>query len=176
MSGANVMLDLETMGNTSNAAIIEIGACVFSSKHGLGSEFSVEIDLQSSMDAGLTVDASTIMWWMMQKWEARGRFKGNSKAATLEYALEEFRKWIPKGSTVWGNGSDFDNVILENAYVAIGEKAPWDTARNNRCFRTMKNIFREVKKPENIGVAHSALDDAKLQAEWILKIYKECLV
>lgn len=176
MSGANVMLDLETMGNTSNAAIIEIGACVFSSKHGLGSEFSVEIDLQSSMDAGLTVDASTIMWWMMQKWDARKRFKGNSKAAPLSKALEEFRKWIPSGSTVWGCGSDFDNVILENAYLCFGEKAPWDTRYQNRCFRTLKNIFKDVEKPERQGVHHSAIDDAKYQAEWALKIYKECLV
>ena len=42
----NVMLDLETMDNTSDSAIVSIGACVFSSSNGITSKF--EIDVTSS--------------------------------------------------------------------------------------------------------------------------------
>jgi len=168
----NIMLDLETMGNKPTSAIIEIGACIFSSAGGIGDSFSSIVDLQSSMNAGLTVDASTISWWMMQSWDARKRFKVNKLTPTLREALEAFQRWIPKGSIVWGNGSDFDNVILKNAYTMCSMPSPWPE-RNDRCFRTMKNIFGDVEKPKNSGVEHSAVDDAKFQAEWILKIYQE---
>lgn len=170
----NVMLDLETMGHSSNAAIVEIGACVFNSEEGVVSEFSTMVSLESCLEEGLTVDASTILWWMRQKYEARGRFSTNEKAPSLATALLAFKDWIPPKATVWGNGADFDNVILSNAYEVLGLKRPWPDF-NDRCFRTMKKTFGSVQQPVREGVAHSALDDAKHQALWLLKIYKEKL-
>jgi len=174
MSSINVMLDLETMGKGPTSAITEIGACVFSSKEGIVSEFSTMVNLQSCIDVGLTLDASTIIWWMNQKWEARKRFGQDSKAPVLSKALLDFTQWIPKVASVWGNGSDFDNVILSNAYKVSGLKRPWPDF-NDRCFRTMKKTFGSVQEPVREGTHHSALDDAKHQALWLLKIYKEKL-
>ena len=87
-------------------------------------------------------------------------------------ALIEFSNWIPDGAIVWGNGSDFDNVILKNAYRRVDMPTPWPKF-NDRCFRTMKTIFKDVQKPKREGIAHSALDDAIFQATWILKIFEE---
>ena len=167
----NVMLDLETMDNTSNSAIVSIGACVFSSANGITSKFGVDVDLQSAIDYGGTVGGSTVLWWLSQKWEARKKLT-QAKALSLPDALTEFSNWIPKGAIVWGNGSDFDNVILKNAYRLVDMPVPWPKF-NDRCFRTMKAIFRDVEKPKREGIAHSALDDAVFQATWILKIFEE---
>ena len=167
----NVMLDLETMDNTSDSAIVSIGACVFSSANGITSKFGVDVDLQSAIDYGGTVGGSTVLWWLGQKWEARKKLT-QAKALSLPDALTEFSNWIPKGAIVWGNGSDFDNVILKNAYRLVDMPVPWPKF-NDRCFRTMKAIFKDVEKPKREGIAHSALDDAIFQATWILKIFEE---
>jgi len=76
--------------------------------------------------------------------------------------------WFPAGATLWGNGSTFDNVILSNAYRAIGVKQPWDFW-NDRCYRTLKSLYPHVKL-ERSGVAHNALDDAKSQAMHAVRI------
>ncbi|MBV5342719.1 3'-5' exoribonuclease, partial [bacterium] len=98
----------------------------------------------------------------------------NEKAPKLIDALQNFSEWIPKRATVFGNGSDFDNVILSNAYLRLSMERPWPKF-NDRCFRTIKSMFKSVQQPVREGVHHSALDDAKHQALWLLKIYEEKL-
>jgi exodeoxyribonuclease VIII len=166
----NVMLDIETMGNKPTSAIIEIGACVFDSKRGITKKFDSMISLETCIDAGLTMDASTVLWWMKQKWDARKRYVGNEMAPPIEIVLHRFREWMPEKALVWGNGSDFDNVILTNAYRAIGQVRPWPDY-HDRCFRTLKNLYPRVKPPKREGVHHSALDDAIHQAKWFMKIF-----
>ena len=172
MRKPNIMLDLETMGTAPGSAIIEIGACEFSSKHGITREFSEMISLEDCIQQGFAVDGSTVMWWMKQKWEARKRYLGNDSAQPILTALNRFREWLPENAIVWGNGSDFDNVILTEAYRKFGQKQPWPDF-HNRCFRTLKEFHRHIKPPKREGTHHAALDDAKHQALWAIKINKE---
>lgn len=58
------------MGNTPNSAIVSNGAVRFNGGGILDSFYNV-ISLESSLDAGLNVDASTVMWWMGQSQDAR---------------------------------------------------------------------------------------------------------
>ncbi len=73
----NIMLDLETMGNTPTSAIIAIGAVRFDKK--IKGKFYGVIDLESCLEDGLTVDASTIMWWMQQSDAARKAFEQRNR-------------------------------------------------------------------------------------------------
>lgn len=175
MNTPNIMIDLETMGKTPGSAIIEIGACEFSSQHGITREFSEMISLEDCINQGFTVDGSTVMWWMRQKWEARKRYVSNDTAQPILTALNRLREWIPEKAVVWGNGSDFDNVILIEAYRKFGQKQPWPDF-SNRCFRTLKTLYPYVKAPARQGTHHAALDDAKHQALWAIKILKETRV
>lgn len=155
----NVMVDLETLGNGSNAVIISIGAVEFN-ETGLGRTFYANVDPQSCVDAGMQMDVSTVMWWMQQTEQSRAIFKKLN--APLRTVLEDFAAWYPPGAALWGNGATFDNVVLSNAYRALGGKQPWDFW-NDRCYRTLKNLYPHIKL-ERSGVAHNALDDAKSQA------------
>lgn len=159
------MLDLETMGTGSNAAIISIGAVAFNPE-GLitHAEFYQEINLQSTIDAGLEVDGNTVMWWLKQSEEARGAFAYNDGANPLSLVLSQFSAWCNEWEVeeVWGNGAAFDNAKLSNAYTKVGINQPWKHW-NDRCYRTVKNMYPEVKI-ERVGVHHNALDDAKSQA------------
>ena len=68
----HLMLDIETMGNESFSSIVSIGALEFDIETGkTGKEFYVNVDLQSCMDLGLIVNASTVMWWLNQNEQAR---------------------------------------------------------------------------------------------------------
>jgi len=167
----DIMLDLETMGTSSDAAIIAVGACWFDvEKKTIGSTFFEVVDLQSSVDAGLKMDASTVMWWMRQSDEARGAF--DRKGHTLNYVLQKFQQWIGDSAEVvkiWGNGASFDNAILSNAYSKAGLIHPWNFW-NDRCYRTKKADRPDVKMIRS-GTHHNALDDAMSQAEHLIDIY-----
>lgn len=175
------MLDLETAGNGSRAAIVSIGAVIFDPQTGeLGSSFYRAIKLQSSMHFG-DVDASTIEWWMRQDDKARAVFNDENRVS-LKDALLDFANWVQESTSfhqriLWGNGSNFDNVILSNAYDAANMTKPWPYY-GDRDVRTMVDIGRRVlgidpKKTVNMdGIAHNALHDAKHQVLYVSEIYK----
>ena len=169
------MLDLETCGTGPFAAIIAIGAVVFDLETGqLGRTFLQPVDLGNSMLNGGIIDASTIEWWMKQSDEAKQVFFDERRRGIYD-SLMSFSSFITistdcKGGEVkmWGNGSDFDNVILSNAYGRCGIKPPWKF-RNNRCYRTVKNLFPDIPFVPG-GTAHNALDDARNQAKHLITI------
>ena len=163
----NVMVDLETMGANSNAAIIAIGAVKFDAKsQEITDRFDEIVDLKSSMDADLQVDPDTILWWMQQSEQAREPFK--QTGINLKEALQKFATWIGDDAKIWGNGAAFDNVILENAYRACDLQIPWPHY-NNRCYRTMAQLNRHIKV-KRTGVYHCAIDDAETQANHLMTI------
>lgn len=177
----HVMLDLETMGNTSNAAIVSIGAVVFDPATGsLGADFEQVINLNSSAYYG-DLDASTVTWWLTQSEEARAIFQRDTPKSTLKDSLLELNQWLAdlgdaKEIQVWGNGSGFDNVILTNAYKAVRIK-PNFSHWNDRDVRTIVEMGRSIlginpkETMEREGTHHSALYDAKFQAKYISAIW-----
>ena len=168
----NVMIDVETMGVRSNAAIIAIGAVKFDKSSISPDTFYRVIDLQSCMDAGLTVDASTILWWMKQSKEAREEFTSNLVPVySLTMVLQEFMSWLSffgDIEAIWGNGGNFDNVILASACQAVGIE-PWDFWQD-RCYRTAKSCYPELDYKFE-GTPHNALDDATSQAKHLIKLW-----
>lgn len=165
----DIMLDLETMSTKSNASIIAIGAVAFN-ENGITSEFYKEISLKSCADKGLDIDANTVTWWLNQSKEAQSKFFKNEEAIPLEEALKMFSEWFEfqGGSTIWGNGATFDNVILRNACEVCGVDYPvkfW----NDMCYRTVKSLNPDIDF-KRVGVYHYALDDAKSQALHLIDI------
>src|SRR5690606_5722085 len=88
-------------------------------------------------------------------------------------ALLSFQDWCKsiadssRDILMWGNGADFDNIILGSLFEDYGYTKPWATYSNNRCFRTMNNLVknRTFVDPGRHGVHHNALDDAITQAK-----------
>jgi hypothetical protein len=166
----HISLDLETMGTRSDAAIVAIGAIVFDlTTMSTGDKFYTAVDLQSSIDAGGTTDEATIKWWKSQKQEAKDALQQNPQP--IRQALAAFTEFVSSHGTksqifIWGNGSDFDNVILISAYQRLGVPLPWSW-QNNRCYRTIRSLYPSIKK-EKTGTAHNALDDAESQAKHMI--------
>lgn len=68
-----VMLDLETMGNGPDAAIVAIGAVAFSLERAeiSPSVFYRLVTLESAVRQGGSIEPSTVIWWLQQSDEAR---------------------------------------------------------------------------------------------------------
>ncbi len=158
------MIDLETMGTVSNSAIVSIGAVKFTNK--ILDSFYCNVDLQSCIDVGLKCDGDTILWWLKQSKQAR--FSLSINPNTLQEALVSLSNWMGQCYEVWGNGATFDNVILSNAYFAVGLPQPWHWTKD-RCYRTVRNLHPNITHTRK-GVYHNALDDAIYQAEHLIKI------
>lgn len=170
------MIDLETMGTTPGSAIVSLGAVVFDPVSGtLGEAFYQVISLESCLKAGLTTEAGTILWWMQQSEAARAQFSLPS-AKPLFNTLEDFRAWwqYQGGQFIWGHGANFDEPLLASAYRAIGSTPPWKFW-DARCTRTIFGLTGE--RPDRAkGTHHNALDDAKAQAEAVVRAYRKLRV
>lgn len=178
----HVVIDLETMGTGSNAAIIQIGAVLFNEEEKL-SYFAMNVDLASSVESGMEIEPGTVKWWMEA--DATARKLVMERGVRLSAALTQFSSWIVEARRaegdvmVWGNGATFDNVIMSSAYKAIGLGRPWGHLQD-RCYRTVKSApwvrsaveSGQLKMPEFKGVKHNALDDAVHQAEVLIEINK----
>lgn len=162
----HVMVDLETLGTRPHDCILSIGAVEFDLVDGIGREFYTTIDPVASKNLGFKATVSTLEWWSKQSVEAReAAFKGEKHP---EEALRMFTAWLPSDVVLWGNGSDFDNVLLSAAYDRLGFPTPWKFW-NNRCYRTMKNLLKGPPL-ERVGDHHNALDDAKSQANHLIAL------
>ena len=179
----NLMLDLETMGTTSDAAVTAIGAAFFDIKTGrVDATFDMQVNLQNEIDAGASVSAGTIQFWLSQP-------HGVAEKAMFETpvnarsALDMFVQWVkaydgPGNNDVklWGNGAVFDNVIIENAFRRHGIESPFKFW-NHRDVRTVLDLSREMgydarEETPFEGTEHVALDDVKHQVAYLSAAYR----
>ena len=171
----NLMIDLETGVQSPGCVVYSLGAVAFDA-NGLGPEFYSVISVSSSESLGLKFDPSTTAWWDKQSEAARQvlRDAADPKAPSVYDAIKNFNAWLVQFNyqkvKIWGNGSDFDNPILTAVYKAAGFDAPW-LFYNNRCYRTLKNLFKDTPMPARQGTYHNALDDAKTQATHAVDIF-----
>ena len=169
----NIMLDIETLGTSANSVILSIGAVEFSDSE-LGKEVEIFIDSESCTDHGLVIDARTVMWWLSQDDAARSELLKRTGVGLDEAVLQLHNAFDWKGKKVWCNGTDFDFPILSSACKAVGVLEPWQYW-SKMDFRTLKNLlpkktYNELKVDPVI--AHSALADAKAQAQSTINILK----
>lgn len=177
----HIMLDLETLDTASSAVVISIGAVAFDPHtNALGDRFYLETveDTAAQQARGRTISGSTVQWWMQQDVLAKRVFTtpspdGAVRVSTLE-ALSRFGIFVERNggrdAEIWGNGADFDNMILGSLYESFDIKRPWSYGRN-RCFRTMRTLHGAPKHVERFGVHHNALDDAITQARHLQEIF-----
>ncbi|HFL4939551.1 TPA: 3'-5' exoribonuclease [Escherichia coli] len=176
----HLMIDLETMGKNPDAPIISIGAIFFDPQTGdMGPEFSKTIDLET---AGGVIDRDTIKWWLKQSREAQSAIMTDE--IPLDDALLQLREFIDENSgeffvQVWGNGANFDNVILRRSYERQGIPCPWRYC-NDRDVRTIVELGKAIDFDTRTaipfeGERHNALDDARYQAKYVSAIWQKLI-
>lgn len=163
----HVMLDLETAGTRPGSVILSIGAVQFDLNGAIGDRFYSNIDSDSSVRAGLKVDAATMRWWSDQSLSAREALKADARP--LATVVQDFGAWFRsiEAKYIWGHGAAFDPPLWDAAAHAVGMSAPWDY-RNIRDTRTVFHLHDfDAKSIAFAGVEHNALDDALHQIKCV---------
>lgn len=167
------MIDLETLGTRPGSALLSLGA-VGMTPRGLSGEFYAVFDVAEQAALGMTSHPDTIAWWESQSPEARTVLSAPQEP--VRDVLRKFNTWLRELGTekdvrIWGNGADFDNPLLIELYRVVALDPGW-RFYNNRCYRTVKNMFRDVAMARE-GTYHNALDDARSQANHFIRIANE---
>ena len=185
----HIMLDLETLGTSTFANIIRIGAVKFElcqppTKEG---SFDTFINPVSCAKVGLKCDGDTLDWWLQQPLFTETVETSIRYGIELEEALDHFSCWINKQYNpltdtlhIWGNGSTSDNTWMESAYKLCNKECPWKIWSNKDLRTFLWNCERETgvnpkKELEFEGKKHDPIDDCIYQVQLInycLKLQK----
>jgi hypothetical protein len=163
----HVMVDLETYDTKPTSLVLSIGAVRFDPMNlsGPSEPFYVVLNHEQQIERGRTVSERTLDWWAKQSAEAQEVLQ--APRMDVSQGLEFFADFVNKepDTCVWGNGADFDNVILASLYNSFGMQQPWKYS-NSRCYRTLRGFALpyDYFEKEREGVHHNALDDAIYQA------------
>jgi len=191
----HVMIDIETLNNDAcHGVILSIGAIKFSLTNNDVLEYPPDeafvrsgcqanhyepwfycpISLLSSFDAGLTIEADTLMWWLSEGREVELARICTGASEQITKVLNYFGSWLRQTSSyknnlyVWSHGSTYDIVHLDNKYQSIlHQKSPF-IFRNVRDTRTLFALYRDTfgkdiewpRKRKN----HHPLEDSWAQA------------
>jgi len=170
----DVMCDLESMSTRLDGAIVGIGLVEFDLAAGtIGRTFFRAVNLGDAVNNhGSVMDAATVSWWLCQSKEAQGAI--TTSCYPVRDAMIEVAQFINSCAPVsdvkvWGNGASFDNAMMSHLFRRLDMEQPWKFW-NDRCYRTLASLYRQVERPEVVGTAHNAVDDAMRQVVHMLKI------
>jgi len=178
MSKQHISFDLETLGNNTEAPIVQIGACKFTNQGKITDKFLINIKPKSLEKYDFKVNYETLFWWSNQDVEALKSVFGehlDNNRVSIDHALHEFTKWIknPTQYIYWSHAT-FDPPILQNHYRKIVGSSPIPF-RNFKDIRTLNYLSKRLGITTNIerkGIHHNALDDAIFQKEYIFEYLK----
>ena len=177
----HIVIDLETRGTGAHAQIATIGAVRFTLHPEVAADsFYVRVAMDGDMDnQARDQTRSTLDWWDEQSKEARLELDAQPRVGLFD-ALRAFFAWAaptPEDRALncaWGNGPEFDIVILEDAVDNIISdsptfRLPW-AYWNVHSLRTAAKFAPWVKRPEFTGIKHHALHDAQHEARYLRSI------
>jgi hypothetical protein len=173
MAKTDVMIDLETLATSSDAAILTIGAVKFDpfgreKQQADMDSFYVRVDLDSCHEIGLVTNDDTIAWWANQSKEAQEEAFGEDNRIHIRDAFEQLYKFCWGAKRVWSNGVGFDIIICEHVFKKLNKAVPWSFWQT-RDVRTAFDLGINPQRPT--VTAHHALEDAWNQAVGIQNVY-----
>jgi len=169
----HVMLDLETWGTKPGSALRSIGLVQFDPRTpGFGKEFYCNIERDSQIALGATINEGTEKWWAQQSGAARKALEEN-QIHLLQACLQVKTYFCEtKVTYVWAQGSNFDPVLLEASFDLVDLSVPW-RFYNTRDTRTIYNAASlDTKLITRKGEHHNALEDAKHQVRCVYMAFK----
>jgi hypothetical protein len=173
MPKTDVMIDLETLATSTDAAVLTIGAVKFD-PFGKDVEepdmdsFYVKVDIDSCDELNLAVNDDTIAWWANQSKEAQAEAFEGTDRIHIRDAFEQLYKFCWGAKRVWSNGAAFDIPICETVYKRLNKAVPWSFWQV-RDVRTAFDLGINPQRPPVL--AHHALQDAWNQAVGIQNVY-----
>lgn len=175
-----VMIDLETLATTTDAAITQIAAVLFDVNTGAvvaAPDGAFNVYVKSGFGV---VQRSTALWWMQQRHGVDFAKLVEEQGVDLRQALERFVLWLAPhvraGLPLYAHGAPFDFPILRTSFESCEIVPPW-SHRNELCTRP---LYKELPggKPPDVPLPyeyakHDALSDCFLQIRQLVAARRE---
>lgn len=175
----DLMVDLETLNNTPNSAVVSACFIMFDITSGeYAVHYNCNVSLQSSLDSGLTIKEETFYWWLNNSQSARNSINPNQNSNPT-VSLDALYNVISgvKFDQIWSRGADFDIAILRNIFEKLNK--PDIINRKGRCVRTMQEVAPYIyehavslyKQSLPAFTEHDALHDSIAQIKGVSAVY-----
>jgi len=159
------MVDLETLGTGSNAAIVQLAAAHFDMATGaVGDVISVYVQPPASA----AIDVSTVLWWLEQSSAARdglveGVRNGLPEIEALRLLSQLYRRKDVR--RIWCQGLNFDLPLIADAYArhSLGNPLAYWKGRDTRTAYELAGYDYRSEPLLDGEVHHDALTDVKRQ-------------
>lgn len=165
---SDVMIDLETLGTTPDAAILSIGMVRFNRNTGDTYE-TLYLKVIEPQLYGSTSE-TTLAWWAEQDPNVMAEaFNGDTTANEAAVLVKDF---LRPEDCVWGNGATFDISMIQWWVRQFGIQLPFKFW-NVRDVRTVVDLSGiDYKSIAFEGDRHNALADAIHQAKYTARAIK----
>lgn len=194
MNYPNVMLDIEALdvAPTNRAVIVSVGMVKFDIKERddwstlkePGRWFYAPLPMQIQIDAGRTISANTLQWWLKQTKGVQEALRipdedemaevlSDTLAGTIELMQDFLMPEVKENGDVrhtalWGKPGHFDAPKVETLFTDFGYQfpVPWFCYRCMSSYKVAAKLagIKDPRFPKSPDmVAHNALDDAREQ-------------
>ena len=167
----HLMIDLETLATTPNAAILTIGACKFDPRgRDVHSTYYERIKLESHEEYGRTINEDTLQWWSQQDPQIQeDAFGESTDRIDLRDAMKKLYTFGLGTTNVWSHGAIFDVVIIEDICRTFQQAVTWKFWE----VRDTRTLFDLADVSVRIEGKHNALTDAVAQAHAVQQSYQK---
>ena len=178
----HLMVDLETLATSPDAAILTIGAVLFDPKgQGIIDKIEIRPTIEDQTEIyNRSINDATMEWWGKQSPEAIEEAMGDRDRVSFEEAMNQLYKFCwNRSRCAWSNGASFDVVAMDHAWKQLGKNTPWNFW-DIRDTRTLYDIAGVKLKDGGHVTSHKAVEDAERQAivvqQGYMKLMKAGLV
>lgn len=168
----NIMLDVETLGNTTNSAILQVAMVKFDEEGNIGASLSIRIDTEEQLRLGAEKTQSTLDWWQKTNPVLLESLM-TEDLMSVDQAIAAINRFVGFNDKIWCHAT-FDLPILGNLYRLAGKRVPW-SYKLNRDIRTLVDVacldlseYDWVKEK-----THDALDDCCFQIKYTTDAIKK---
>ena len=169
MTYDSVMLDVETLGNSSNYIVTQISMVPFNIKSGAAADkkdcFSRYISIEDSIDNGLRVESNTLMWWLNNNIDVfRCQLSGVGSISDVMIDMSNFISTYCDESNFWATAVlDYQSINCLSSIAGISSPIPY---KNRMCARTIRYMW-ELKTGRKFASrnTHDAYLDCLRQIE-----------
>lgn len=189
------MIDIESLGKTPGSIIVSIGIFNFYLVRKIDGlidilateTLRIDIDIQDSIDWGLTIDWDTLKEFWIDKVGIQHLVNLNSDTVNLEEGLNRLHSFTKGSSYTWANHDKFDLGLIEKACDTVGVvSSSWtfwqcqDAATVYKIVYSSKKERDEVKKKVTPlsheytkGKEHDPVFDSVLQTMLLLDCFNK---
>lgn len=166
-----LMIDIETLALSPQAAVTQVGFCCADVETRLYTVPAHALLLNPN-DQKREIDFGTVQWWMQQdRSVAAGVFSTKATRVHHDHAFNVLQSIVREHENceVWASPAMFDLPILTSLW---GGKKPWSYTMERDLMTLYKLLDPDKQlRPKDNACAHDAAADAHWQMEYLMNLW-----